>query len=379
MIGDVDSVTVGVKNVDFEVADLLGFTDKAGTSDAFPAFEVYPLWDSESWLIGVVVIGEDMGISSDYAYVHTSSINQETYTDSDGNHHWFRDVLIDGKITELEYVDDSVDVLNTLQQGEWARIYYNADGTVRRVQLAGNNPGELGVESNIATVIANNNDLELYTSTLINGVNDELYYENGSLYIVSNANTTGFSVRPDVKVAYINADGRGTPYDEVVDGLEGIDNLKRALTRLNKNFEGYVNVIFENNVATVIVLNCTEDAPGYNPGEDTSHGFDVTSAIMHNTANAITVDLTGTGLIPANYPVELTLMKSNNSEGDAIIDSQSYTNTTAYAPNVWMNMSVGSISESGNYYVVVTVKDTNGNVVDTAESAVMHFTFTPGP
>ena len=275
VIDDVESVTTGIRNVDIEVKGIGANTaDDKETAAYYPYNEVYPLWDKDNWLIGVVVVGEDQGISSDYAFVHTSGVSQETYTDEDSNHHWFRDVLIDGKVTELEYVDDSsINVLNStdMKQGEWVRVYYNADGTVRRVEKVS------PVYDFVPTLIGNGVDgTEVYSQKLENNGDtkkDELYYENGSLYVITDGDRTGFSIRPDVKVAYINAKTGTDKYDEVVDGLEGIDGLRTALKRVNNNFTGSINVIFDDNSAAVIVLNNWADDPGYNGGNDAQGNY----------------------------------------------------------------------------------------------------------
>ena len=293
VIDDVESVTTGIRNVDIRVTDVNKDTaDEGESSDYYPKQEIFPLWDSNNWLIGVVVIGEDQGISSDYAYVHTSGIDQETYTDEDGNHHWFRSVLIDAVETELEYVDDSVNVLdssaakdgtvrNTLDQGHWYRIFYNADGTVRRTEPV------IGILNDVSDVITNGvGGTEVYTEGLVAASGGKLEYSNGSLYVINEFDRNGFSVRPDVKVAYINAkdhEDNGTWYDEVVDSLSGTDGLRTALKRVNDNFTGTINVIFDDNSAAVIILNNTADDPGYNPGSNT--GATGTSKL-----NTVTVD-----------------------------------------------------------------------------------------
>ncbi|MBM6852495.1 S-layer homology domain-containing protein, partial [Oscillibacter valericigenes] len=386
VIDDVESVVTGVRNVDIDALSVNNKTaDKNETASYYVADEVFPLWDDDSWLIGVVVIGEDQGVSSDYAYVHTDSISQETYTDEDGNHHWFRDVLIDGKVTELEYVDDSINVLNSadMTQGNWVRVYYNADGTVRRVE-------DVPTLSTVPAVLSGTDDIEVYSETLSNDFDgdaddDELYYESGSLYVIKDNARNGFSIRPDVKVVYINAKAGGSgDYDEVVDGLEGIDGLRTALKRVNDNFNGTVNVIFDDDVASVIVLHNTSKDPGYNPGSDASYGFKLTGVTNVSKGSSgsdqwLEADLVGTGDLPAGSSALVELWKQNDSEGNAMVDDSVFTGCNNLGSDTPVNSidkvtaSGVFIPESGNYYLVIKIVDANGNVMDSVTTDSRYF------
>ena len=385
VIDDVESVTTGIRNVDIQVIDVNKDTADDGPAAYYPQQEIFPLWDSNNWLIGVVVVGEDMGVSSDYAYVHTSGINQETYTDSDGNHHWFREVLIDGEIVDLEYVDDSVNVLanstskdgkadNTLDQGFWYRVFYNGDGTVRRTESV---LKDNAVINSVPTIIGNNIDsTEVYSQSLKASDGDSLEYSNGSLYVIDNGNRNGFSVRPDVKISYINAKAAGNNYDEVVDGLEGVDDLKTALKRVNDNFTGSINVIFENNSAAVIVLHCTAQDPGYNPGGNNS-SIRITDVTLSSNNDAQTItQLTGVGTIPAGYKVVVDLVKASKVDEDAVIRTYTYTEPAGGAVSDFLfnsdTFTALKAPLAGSYYVVVTVLDTAGNVIDTEQSNTIY-------
>ena len=391
VIDELESVTTGVRNVDIKTDNVTANTADDGPAAYITTHEVFPLWDEDNWLIAVVVVGEDQGISSDYAFVHSSGISQETYTDEDGNHHWFRDVLIDGKVTELEYVDDSVNVLtetksngvnnNTLDQGYWYRIFYNADGTVRRTESVTRD-----VVASVPTIIGTNTDTtEIYSQKLTAvgtdgkaGTTDDekLEYSNGSLYVIDENGRNGFSIRPDVKVAYINAKDNSNRYDEVVDGLEGVDGLRTALNRVNDNFTGTINVIFENNSAAVIVLNNTSKDPGYNPGSDASYGYKITGVVhLTNNGSWMQADLDGTGSIPANCSIVVDLMKQNNSEGDALVGSAIF---NTYGSNTPVTSITGVHARgihaptAGNYYMAIKVVDAQNNVLSTYKTISLY-------
>ena len=82
-----------------------------------------------------------------------------------------------------------------------------------------------------------------------------------------------------------------------------------------------------------ITFICVTDVGGVakDDGEQESGELDLTG--VENfvcNSNIVTVDLVGTGKIPANYPVTVTLMKANSTEGDAEVGSKEHVNETAY-------------------------------------------------
>lgn len=91
------------------------------------------------------------------------------------------------------------------------------------------------------------------------------------------------------------------------------------------------------------------------------------------------MNLVGTGKIPANYPVTVTLMKANSTEGDAEVGSKEHVNETAYEVNDWNNLGKIAIQESGNYYVIITIENEDGRVVDEFTSNTVRFVYTVQP
>ncbi|MFR6095683.1 MAG: hypothetical protein ACLUIW_10310 [Dysosmobacter welbionis] len=78
-----------------------------------------------------------------------------------------------------------------------------------------------------------------------------------------------------------------------------------------------------------ITFICVTDVGGVakDDGEQGSGELDLTG--VENfvcNSNIVTVDLVGTGKIPANYPVTVTLMKANSTEGDAEVGSKEHVN-----------------------------------------------------
>ena len=273
IIDDVDSVTTGIKNTDLEVVNVTAKTaDGNETAAKFPGQEIYTLWGSNGYIRATVVIGEDQGVSSNYAYVTSGSVTQEAYDKTTKEYTWSREVAINGELTEITYVGDTIDQIGTngtnkMEQGEWYKVTYYADGTVKNAvkQDFSKASDEFMSDINeIETAVKLDKTLVLHQI----GMNGSLKYENGSLYYVTN-DKTGFSVSPEVKVVLANADGKGNEFGTVSDEYTGYKGLEDAIDDLNTNFKGELNAIIEGGVATSIIINCTEKDPGYNPGEVT--------------------------------------------------------------------------------------------------------------
>ena len=131
-----------------------------------------------------------------------------------------------------------------------------------------------------------------------------------------------------------------------------------------------------------ITFICVTDVGGVakDDGEQESGELDLTG--VENfvcNSNIVTVDLVGTGKIPANYPVTVTLMKANSTEGDAEVGSKEHVNGTAYEVNDWNNLGQIAIQESGNYYVIITIENEDGRVVDEFTSNTVRFVYTAQP
>ena len=274
IIDDVDSVTVGVKNVSLKAKDVLHadvVDNTAVTTDVIiPVHEVYTLYKDNGYVIAAVVIGEDEGTNTNYAYITGSSYNSEGYSSANDEWTWSKEAVVNGKKVDLTEKGSTIKYLNKMAQGNWYEVRYDADGNVRGIkgQASPNN----GANGAITFV---NNAGNKYPNTVANlegafSANDtvlmkvdytsptgKLTYKNGTLY-TNQAQTQGFSVSPSVKtvvaLSKLNANNSVSPFDSVTDGYEGYSGLEDAITDLDANFKGFLNVLFEDDVATVIIL-----------------------------------------------------------------------------------------------------------------------------
>ncbi len=239
IIDDVESVTTGVKNVNLVMSDL------GGTVNGYrnPSNEIYTLYNDDGYVIAAVTIGENEGSSSNYVYVTSSSVNREELTgtttrssESGTEWKWSREVYVEGEIKELTEVGSSLDILDTLVQGEWYEVKYDADGNVRKAEALatkltdGNKTDGFVDDVNDiqAAVVAKDNVLLADTTNV-----QKLTFKNGTLY-TDTAALEGFSVSPDVKVLLALADEKGYAgqFDET-EIYTGYKGLEQALRDMN--------------------------------------------------------------------------------------------------------------------------------------------------
>ena len=274
IVDDVESVTVGVKNTNLVVSNLLN----VGGYEA-PAAEIYTLYDDDGYVIAAVTMGENEGTATNYVYVTSSNVNREALNDN-GNWTWTREVFVEGEVKELTEVGTSLDVLDTMKQGEWYEVRYDANGNVRKAEaidfsVAGDKYASTVTEAasvvrSFETVVLSdtgNRDGAISTAADINA----LVFQNGTLYTAQLPTEKGFAVSPDAKILLALA-GK-TPADEFddVDVYTGYNGLEKALRDMNATAAGFtagsveVSAILENGVATSIVINDKNAKGGFTP------------------------------------------------------------------------------------------------------------------
>ena len=380
IIYDVDSVTTGVKNVNIEVSD-----KTTGYSATFykPQYEIYTLYDG-GYITAVVTMGEDQGVSTDYAYVTSDNVVREDYDSTSEEWTWTREVVIDGEITEITYVGDRLSVIkpgdgdgdtdDEMDQGYWYKVSYYADGTVKGVESLMTEFGDTTTDTDryISDVVSIEDSFDAYNGdtlvlwdarTDLNSSNSShgtnvnyLHFENGSLYTVQNY-TTGFSVHPDVKVVVANADGKSKAFATVEDGYTGYDGLEDALDDLNGNFQGDISAIFEGGVATSIIINCTAPDKGFNAGDTETNGDYAIEYAQITSKGGFAVVVsngeTSTGSGIQNATIELQSYISGKWENYATYSKQD-SNTW----NTWYDgwqFDYSKPGTAGEYRAIVTV------------------------
>ena len=177
------------------------------------------------------------------------------------------------------------------------------------------------------------------------------------------------------------ADRNDSVYDREINSISRLEAALDAVRDEDLETKGTVEIDLYVKDGEITFI-CVTDVGGVakDDGEQGSSELDLTG--VENfvcNSNIVTVDLVGTGKIPANYPVTVTLMKANSTEGDAEVGSKEHVNETAYEVNDWNNLGQIAIQESGNYYVIITIENEDGRVVDEFTSNTVRFVYTAQP
>ena len=267
IIDDVESVTVGSKNVALTVwdaCDLFKDANGDGKVDAidnkyiYPSAEIYPLFDDDNYVIAVVTIAENEGSTTNYAYI-TGDVNSEAYANDE--YTWTLPAIVNGKKVELTEIGDTLDVLDELDKGNWYKIKYDADGYVRGYEAIENQITDGDYDSSdcyINDVAQLEKALEVNDTVLLDQyfANGVLTFENGTLY-TDTAKTEGININPDVKVVLALADKNKKPFDDVDDSYTGYSGLEKALRNLDSiekdlNNDGIADYAFIGNLAAIV-------------------------------------------------------------------------------------------------------------------------------
>ncbi|MCI8686900.1 MAG: hypothetical protein HFF57_01140 [Lawsonibacter sp.] len=279
IVDDVDSVTTGIKNVDFTVNNVTDEGDYVA-----PGKEVYTLYKDNGYILAVVTLeAEDNGASASYAYI-VGDVEKEEYLGG-SKWKWYQDAIVDGKLVTLTETADTRACLNDTKKGLWYELSYNSDGEVASIK---SNPALPNKSINFA--VANDQYINRVSEVdnAVNGTGSypadktvlmyvdyktaasaNMRYENGTLW-TNYTTKEGFWVSPNVKVVLCLSKGWDTgEFDKIYDtetysGREGLVDALAALNSDKSAFHGYLSAIIEGkNGATTIIL---DDRSGVNLG-----------------------------------------------------------------------------------------------------------------
>ena len=248
IIDNVESLSTGIKNTNMTVTPV-----DASWSDANSSAGVYTLYNNKGYIIASIVVGEDAAATSNYAFVTSKNANLETYSSDNDIHTWTREVIINGALTEIKEQGDTLEWIGNngselhMTQGNWYKISYNADGFVTKAELI---QGVVGEEPKVVTDIDDIDPDE--TVLLMADTANKLHMEGWTLFITQ-GKTDGFAVADDAKAVLIEKVD-GDQFDTITYYDSKEDNVKDAIDDLNNNFEGSLYAIFEDGVATSVII-----------------------------------------------------------------------------------------------------------------------------
>ena len=264
------------------------------------------------------------------------TVTREAYDANADEWTWSREVILDGVETEIHYKGDSIKYLDDMEKYNWYVVKYKGDGNVKSVKLAVN---ELDHKANGDTSFAGDRSGDKYEGniydlayTVQKGKDTILYeassYENetpnmtgispnqgygtgkkgyaeftgqagtpyldGKTFYVSTQTKTGFRVREDVKVVFIQTNDKKEKfyYEEGVSKLEDlVDDLNKG-KKADENGGDYsyeISAVLDSNVARVVIIrDLNGSAKTVTPPPTPSGKY---STVVDETAVASTLDL----------------------------------------------------------------------------------------
>ncbi|MDO4314246.1 MAG: S-layer homology domain-containing protein [Oscillospiraceae bacterium] len=280
VISGVSSVSTGVQTTSLEAYNAAAVQNSDSDYATVPLYNisngVYTLFKDNGYIIATIVVGEDAGASTNYAYVISDTgkagMNMEAYDSTEDEYTWTRDVVVNGEIVELTEVGDGTPEIQDMTRGGWYEVKYLADGTVRSVDpvtFVDNAP-----EKFVSKIERVEKSVERFDTVILH--EDLTVANNNSTYVISVKGNTlqvdtttavlsrGFAVAPTAKIALVQdveviKDGVVTKIktmDETYEYDNGVKGLEKAIKDLNdnENFNGYLSAVFEDGVATSVVI-----------------------------------------------------------------------------------------------------------------------------
>ena len=374
IINDVDSVATGVQGVSLNAYDWAkiqtldnnkyDISDNGVTSAAPDAYSygVYTLFGDNGYVIAAIVVGEDDGVSSQYAYVFNDDVDKEHWDKTNKEWTWTKDVIIDGELVTLTEVGDGMSELDSMSHNNWYEVKFKANGNVKDVQLISTNDavnhgeyvfcltpetanhpngsvGGSGVKYpkfvgkielvQQAQVDNTSGKVVLFEDMYTNNANgNSLQYTlstEGTSLQVKNATgglVKGFAVSPNAKTVLVqdkqkvDADGNNIGGVSLMDNREyftgGKAGLESAIKKLNLNkaeankyFRGYVSAVFENGTAQTVIIYET-DPNRVNWGTDINGG--TTTVTVANGK----ITITPANSTPGQYATDEQLVAIRN-------------------------------------------------------------------
>ena len=357
IIDEVNNVYTGVQNVDIKLSG------KDGIDNV-----IFACYDEDGYVIGAVVLGEDVNNTKNFAYGIDTDAMSEYVKDDDGDVYWDFEAVVDGEIKTLTVKAEYGTVFTELQQtiknavkvgeGAMLELTYDKDGYV---------VDALVLEDSMKYDGENKEDF-IYGSKDKEYTNPKEYAENYKVYLVDVDEETGLKTNTAGNTMWINVEdatdnglaiNAGAPIivvqdvvnekgDVVETEVEVYTNFNAAFKALAKEdmFKGQIGAVLnEKGTAEYVVLNSAikdgvEIDDGSNPssknvtinvGTKTGTGkavveingkeYTITessadTAIKVSTENSVTVKVTGVG---ATYAPDKTTV-TVNGKGTAMKD-----------------------------------------------------------
>ena len=259
VIDEVTGTYTGIQNVDI-------------TSDKVASFgTVYALMDDEQYVIAAVVVGEDNGSSSNYAYIFSGAKSEEKVGDT---YYWEFDAVVEGEIQTLQIKTKYSSVINTITtplnaaadydnedvrwgEGYLFKLSYDSEGYVVNAEKyvdATSNYIFAYDGTNWDTAI--NDQIIRYMNVGTGGSDsDTLVLVSNTLYNDEESDDKGLPLHPDAKFVVAQEEyGKfeKTEYDDIESALDALNDAVTGNDTLE--FTGTISAILDNSGRAIWVV-----------------------------------------------------------------------------------------------------------------------------
>ena len=410
VIDDVDSVVVGIDNVDIIPWDSTKAQTEEGTPNGNTSSGIYTLYDEDGYIIAMVVVGEDNGNSDSLVYVHSGSLARESYDKNAEEWTWTRTVIIDGEEATLTEVDDAhVSMLNKMDENKWYRVRFNADGEVTSVRSDNidNNGNGKEDDGRLDQDFSFNKNWDLYsytgstitaeekapyayvwdyTSDKINdaintdGVDTVLYHEgfsgsstlalhnSGKTLYLTQANDAYIRFTDDTKVVF-EQENKNEWTTEFWSGQSGVEKAIKELRvdETTGNYDYEISAVIEDGRATsIIIMDKTNNGDRGTTPTDKSSDYSLTPAGSTYTLNYRTGTYSDTDTDDVNAVLDMIMadLAAQGYSNFSISESLGTYTISAVKGNVTRSFTWNSAIGSNNEMVYLTVNGKKVKVDD---------------
>ena len=356
IIDEVNNVYTGVQNVDIKLSG------KSGISNV-----IFACYDEDGYVIGAVVLGEDVNNTKNFAYGIDKDAMSEYVKDDDGYYYWDFEAVVDGEIKTLtvktEYTSVITKIRSSIVTGEGAmlELTYDKDGYVVDALVLEDG---MTYDGKAEEFIYGNDEYTVTTE----------YTENYKLYLVDvtdktglKTNTAGNTLWIDVKGATDNglAINAGAPIIVVqdvysADGKTYLETEVEVYTNFNaafkalaqeNTFKGQIGAVLnDKGTAEYVVLNSAiKDGVEIDDGTVGGNSDGIkTLEYMKSQANVWGIKITTDGQVSKDTTYDVTLYMVN---GGTKVNLNTYTVTVEVGKD-WGFVKLDGLTEGQQYQLV---------------------------
>ena len=278
VIDEVTGTYIGIQNVDI-------------TSDAISNFgTVFALMDDEQYVIAAVVIGEDNGSSSNYAYIFSGAKSEEKVGST---YYWEFDAVVEGEIQTLQIKTKYSSVISTIKsalvadgsvdndnievrwgEGYLFKLSYDSEGyVVNAEKFKDATTNYIFAYESTAWNTAISDQIIRYMNVGTTSDSDTLVLVANTLYNDDVTNDKGLPLHPDAKFVVAQEEyGRfeKTEYDDIESALDALNDAVTGNDTLE--FTGTISAILDNSGRAIWVVFDNRTGLSADKNEGSSNG-----------------------------------------------------------------------------------------------------------